>query len=346
MPTEDEQQRDEQERQPAQPVAQPPQPTIQTTAPRLLNDIRGQSKAVEQLRVALAAHRRELQDGRRSSFPHLLLDGPPGLGKTMFAGVIANELEGTVKEMLGQSLGKLEDLHATLIEATDKTILNIDEAHLADLNAQTALLRAVEDRVLLIPRRGQKREMRIPLARFTLVLATTDPQGLIGPLRERMQIGLHLEYYRPQDLAGICDRRAQQLGWEIAPTTCAHIGRASQGTPRIALRNLEGAWRLSRSEGAEEITFQHFQRAMKLAQLDPVLGLDVTQRRYLDVIRKSGGTARVSIIAARLGLPVRQLVTVIEPFLVRAGMVLRLEHGRTLTNHGDQTSARLEVDDE
>jgi Holliday junction DNA helicase RuvB len=269
------------------------------------------------------------------SFGGLLMSGPPGLGKTTIARILAAELGGTLKETLGQALGLFEDIHAVLLEANDDTILFIDEAHLLCPHAQTTLFRAVEERKLLVPRNPcSSKFTTVPRSRFTLALATTDPQAILAPLRERMSLVLQFSYYSIDELAELCRQRAHALQWGAEPEVFALIAGKSKQVPRLALRLLQSCRRTARSENQEVITVEHFHRTLKLEGLDGALGLDKSEQEYLRVLAESDGRARLSLLASRLGQPTRNLAGVTESFLLREGLITKTDAGRALTDRG------------
>jgi len=294
-------------------------------------------RVVEQLKTALAAYWNERAAGRECPFGSVLLVGPKGTGKTTLAKVLAAELATTrFVDVLGQILTP-EDLRSILMEATSDTLVFIDEGHLANAFCQHMLLRALEDRQLHVPVADrEKRFVSVPLNNFTLVLATTDEYGLIGPLRDRMRLTLRLSFYSDEELELLTHQRAHMLGWKVEPEVCHSIAALARNTPRAALRLLENCLRTSRAEAAEMITMAHFHRTLELEGLDGELGLDQTERAYLTVLAEAGDgqAVRVNVLATRLGLPMKTLCDVTEDYLVRAGLVMRAPAGRELTDKG------------
>lgn len=310
-------------------------PDIASTAPPTLDHVVGQKQAVEQLRVALAAYWNERAAGRAASFGGVLMSGPAGVGKTCMAKILASELGANLKEVLGQSLDMGEDFHAVLMESNDDTVLFIDEAHLIREFAQTTLFRAIEERILLVPKGPMcNKHTRIPLSRFTTVLATTDPQGILAPLRERMSLVLHFDFYSVEELALLCRQRAHALKWQAEPEVFTLIAQRAKGVPRLALRLLQSCWRTARAENADAVTVAHFHRTIQLEGLDPELGLDKSEQAYLRMLAESRGRARITLLASKLGQPVQAVARVTEAFLLRANLVTRTEGGRELTDKG------------
>ncbi len=201
-------------------------------SPTSLADLIGQRAVVEQVRVALdAAH----QDTRK--FDHALLVGPPGCGKTQTAKVVAQEMAADFHEVLGQAIQTSADLNALLLEAKDRDVILVDEAHELDREYQTALYLAVDQRRVLLQTRGRTPQA-IPLADFTLLLATTDEFRLLHPLRDRMRLHLRFGFYSPDELSELTRRRAAALGWGVGASVFPSIAARSRGTPRLALRLL------------------------------------------------------------------------------------------------------------
>lgn len=293
-----------------------------TDRPADLNDARptsvrhliGQPGVVEQVVVALdSAH----QDSRK--FDHALLVGPPGCGKTQTAKVIAGEMGTELVEVLAQSVGGIGELNSLLLQATERAVVFIDEAHELDKSLQTALYLAIDQRKVLLQgtRRGSA-PVGVPTTDFTVLLATTDEYQLLQPLRDRMRLMLRFSFYNPDDLAEIARRRAAALGWRVEEEVFPLVAARSRGTPRLALRLLQAAHRVARAGGEWAVTLAHLGRACALEGIDD-LGLGPTERAYLRVLEE--GPTRLNMLASRLGLPARTVSEVTEPYLVRAGLV-------------------------
>ena len=230
---------------------------INEARPTSVRHLIGQPSVSEQIIVALDSAQ---QDNRKCD--HSLLVGPPGMGKTAAAQVIAAEMATDFLEVLGQSLKGVADLNALLLEATDRSVVFIDEAHELSKSLQTALYLALDQRRVLLQgsRRGSS-PVGIPLQDFTLLLATTDEYQLLQPLRDRMRLTLRFQFYRPEDLETIARMRAASLGWDVGDNLFPMIAQRSRGTPRLALRLLQAAHRVSRAEASEVITIAHLDRA-------------------------------------------------------------------------------------
>lgn len=296
--------------------------------PTSISHVIGQRAVVEQVKVALDAAQ---QDGRK--FDHALLVGSPGLGKTQISRIIGQEMAMDYCELLGQSIKNVADLNAVLLGATDRGVIFVDEAHELDKSLQTALYLAL-DKQKVIVRGGGKggTPAGIPIADFTLLLATTDEYRLLQPLRDRMRLVLRFEFYVDEELVQILRHRLRALSWDVDETILPRIAKRSRGTPRLSLRLAQSAHRVARADGAELITLAHLDRACLLEGIDE-LGLGPTEQKYLKIIAE--GATRLNVISSRLGLPTRTVSEVVEPFLIRAGLIVKDDQGkRQLTAEG------------
>lgn len=299
----------------------PKRPEIGDVKPSSLNHLIGQAGVLDQVKVAIdAAH----MDGKKCD--HALLVGPPGVGKSALAGVIAAEMATELHEVLGQSIATPADLNALLLAAKDKDVIHIDECHELAKEYQTSLYLACDQRKVFLSGGGRGRTPQsIPLADFTLLLSTTDEYCLLQPLRDRMKLTLRFEFYSPEQLTKVVLHRSRALQWDVQERVLPEIAKRSRGTPRLALRLLQSCRRVCRSEGEETITFQHLQRACELEQID-TLGLGPTEQRYLAMLAE--GSTRLNVLASCLGLPSRTVAEVTEPFLIRVGLVTKDDQGR------------------
>jgi Holliday junction DNA helicase RuvB len=297
---------------------------INDAKPSSLAHLIGQKAVIAQVTTAIDA---AFEDGGR--FDHSLLVGGPGLGKSQLASVVAQEMATDFHEVLGQSISSIGDLNALLLEAKDKDIIHIDEAHQLDRRFQTALYLALDKRSIF---GGRRLVQPIPIADVTLLLSTTDEFCLLQPLRDRMRLVLRFEFYTDEELAKIVAHRARALQWDVAPEVFPAIAQRSRGTPRLALRLLQACRRVARSQGDRTITVPHFDHACQLEQIDD-LGLGPAERKYLSIL--SEGPSRLNVIATILGLPTRTVAQVTEQFLVRAGLIDKDKSGlRQLTAKG------------
>ena len=306
--------------------------------PSSLNHLIGQHGVIDQVRVAIdAAH----MDGKK--FDHALLVGPPGLGKSALASVISQEMASGFHEILGQSISGPADLNALLLAAKDGSVIHVDEAHELGKEYQTALYLALDKRTLMISGKGRSPQS-LPLADFTLLLSTTDEYGLLQPLRDRMKLVLRLQFLTVEDLTTVLIQRCRALGWDVHEEILPDISKRSRGTPRLALRLLQSCHRVCRSEGEDTITGRHLQRACQLEGIDQI-GLGPTERQYVELL--GDGATRLNVLASALGLPTRTVSEVVEPFLIRANLVMKDDQGRrqlTQQGHDHLSNCRRDAD--
>ena len=234
---------------------------INDACPSSLSHVVGQRGVVDQLRVALDA---AFEDGKR--LDDCLLVGPPGVGKTQVASILAQELAVKCHEALGQSITSSADLNALLLSARDGEIVFIDEAHELQKLFQTGLYLALDKRQVVIC--GSKTVQSIPLASFCLLLGTTDEFCLLSPLRDRMKLVLRFQFYAESELTQIVTHRAKALEWSVEQDVPAIIGTMSRGTPRLALRLLQSCRRVCRALGEQTITVRHLEKACSLEGLE------------------------------------------------------------------------------
>jgi Holliday junction DNA helicase RuvB len=314
------------------PAEDEPMADLNDASPTSLAHIVGQTTVINQLRVALDA---AFEDHKR--LDDALLVGPPGLGKSQIASVIGHELATKYHEVLGQSIKHIGDLNALLLAAGDQEVVFIDEVHELNKSFQTSLYLGLDKRRIVV--RGGRSYQSIPLADFTLLLGTTDEYSLLQPLRDRMRMLLRFDFYSRDELAKIIVHRARALQWAIDESLPPLIAQRARGTPRLALRLLQACWRVCRAEGERSVTTEHLRKACALEHLDD-RGLGPMEQRYLKILAE--GASRLNVIASMLGLPARTLSTVTEPFLLRAGLVLKDDAGRRqLTAQGQEHLAKL-----
>jgi holliday junction DNA helicase RuvB len=297
-------------------------------APSSLAHLVGQQSVVAQVEVGMEAAWAD-----RRKFDHALLVGPPGLGKTQVAQIIAQEMATKLLTVLGQSITCPADLNALLLEAEAKDVVHIDEAHELQKPFQTALYLAVDQkRLFLQGGRSGRSPQSFPVADFTLLLSTTDEYRLLQPLRDRMKLLLRFEFYSTEELTLILRHRSKCLGWEVEEAVLPLVAKRSRGTPRLALRLLQSSRRVCRAQGKTKITLDHLNTACSLEEIDS-LGLGPVEQGYLRILTE--GATRLNVIASLLSLPARTVSVVVEAFLIRAGLVVKDDQGRRqLTPNG------------
>ena len=297
--------------------------------PQRLDEYVGQRSAVESLRVSVEAARQ-----RREPLDHVLLSGPPGLGKTTLATIMANEMGAAIVTTAGPSLERGGDLMGILTNLSERDVLFIDEIHRLPRVVEELLYPAMEDfSVNFVMDKGlNARTMRIPLRPFTLVGATTRPGMLSSPLRERFGIFHHLDFYSVDDLSSIIRRSASILEVAIEPAGAEAIARRSRGTPRIANRLLRRVRDYCQVRGDGVITAPAAGDSLDREGVD-VAGLDRLDRRFLMAIieQYGGGPVGLEAIAATINDEAETLVEVVEPFLLKIGYIVRSPNGRRAT---------------
>ncbi len=294
--------------------------------PQTFDDYVGQSRAKSNLKVYVEAARK-----REEALDHVLLFGPPGLGKTTLAQILAKELGAGFRSTSGPVIAKAGDLAAILTNLEPNDVLFIDEIHRLPAAVEEILYPAMEDYALdiMIGEGPAARSVRLDLAPFTLVGATTRAGLLATPLRDRFGIPMRLEFYEPEDLARIVRAAAAKLDVTITEDGALEIASRARGTPRIALRLLRRVRDFADAEGSA-ITKEAADRALKRLEIDPD-GLDALDRRYLYALVKTyaGGPVGVDTLAAALSEARDAIEDVIEPYLMQKGFVARTPRGRT-----------------
>ena len=300
--------------------------------PRSLDEFVGQQAARENLRVFIEAAR-----GRGDALDHVLFFGPPGLGKTTLAQIIAREMGVGFRATSGPVIAKSGDLAALLTNLEDGDVLFIDEIHRLQPAVEEVLYPAMEDRALdlMIGEGPSARSVRIDLPRFTLVGATTRQGLLTTPLRDRFGIPVRLQFYTVDELERVVTRAAGLLGLAISKDGAMEVARRARGTPRIAGRLLRRVRDFADVAGAEIVDARTADAALNRLEVD-ALGLDAMDRRYLMMIADiyRGGPVGVETLAAGLSEPRDTIEEVIEPYLIQLGLVARTARGRCMNAGG------------
>jgi holliday junction DNA helicase RuvB len=297
--------------------------------PRAIDDYIGQDRVRENLQVSIAATRQ-----RGEALDHVLLYGPPGLGKTTLAYVIANELAAPVKATSGPVLEKPGDLAAILTNLREREVLFIDEIHRMSPTIEEILYPALEDYELdiVIGQGPSARSVKVPLQKFTLIGATTRAGLLTSPLRARFGIVHRLEFYTPGDLEEIVRRSARILAVPIAGDAARELAQRSRGTPRIANRLLRRVRDYAQVRGDGTITAEIAEAALRLLEVDQH-GFDEIDRKLLRTIidKFGGGPVGINTIAAAISEEKDAIEDIYEPFLIQAGFLDRTPRGRMAT---------------
>lgn len=301
----------------------------QSLRPLRLEDYIGQSKVKENLRIFIQAAKM-----REESLDHVLLYGPPGLGKTTLASIIANEMGVQFRSTSGPAIERAGDLAAVLSSLEPGDILFIDEVHRLPRSVEEVLYPAMEDFFIdiVIGSGPSARSVRIDLPPFTLVGATTRSGLLSAPLRDRFGVLSRLEYYEVVDLCQIVMRTADIFHMPVAEDAAVEIARRSRGTPRIANRLLKRVRDISQVKGESEISLDTTKQALKMLQVDDA-GLDHIDHKLLKGIMEDfkGGPVGLDTIAATIGEEPQTIEEVYEPFLLQLGFIQRTPRGRRVT---------------
>lgn len=300
--------------------------------PQTLSAFIGQPSLCDNLSIFIQAAKQ-----RGEAMDHVLLSGPPGLGKTTLAQIVAKELGVGFRATSGPVLSKAGDLAAILTNLQENDVLFIDEIHRLNANVEEILYPAMEDGKLdlIIGEGPAARSVQIDLPPFTLVAATTRSGLLATPLRDRFGIPLQLEFYNPQDLSQIVLRSAQILGMNMTPEGALEVARRSRGTPRVAGRLTRRVRDILSVEKVDLVDAEAADRALQRLHVDG-RGLDKMDLKYLSIIAEhyAGGPVGIETLSATLGEERDVLEDVIEPFLIQEGLVQRTPRGRCLSPSG------------
>lgn len=310
-----------------------------TLRPRTLAEFVGQDSIRERLQVYIQAAKT-----RGEPLDHVILLSPPGLGKTTLASIIAHEMGGQLKISSGPAIERPGDLAAILTHLRPGDVLFLDEIHRLRPHVEEVLYPAMEEYKLdiVVGEGPHARSIRLDLAPFTLVGATTREGLLTTPLRDRFEVVFRLEFYRPEELAEILARAAPHLGVQVDPEAAWELATRARGTPRIALRLLRRARDVAQVAAAERITHEMACETLAMLGIDEK-GLDALDRKILEILidRFEGGPAGLESLAAALGEDPDTIADLYEPYLIAQGMIRRSPQGRTATEQAYAHMGRL-----
>ena len=300
--------------------------------PKTLEYFTGQKTICQNLEVFISAAK-----SRGEPLDHVLLSGPPGLGKTTMAQVIANEMGSAIKITSGPIMTKPGDLAAILTNMNEKDVLFIDEIHRMHPAVEEMLYPAMEDfKIDILIGEGQSaKSLRLDIPPFTIVAATTRLGLLSQPLRERFGIPLRFDFYTIEELSAIIERNASLMEFEIEEDAAFEIARRSRGTPRVAYRLLRRVRDFSVVSGSNVVNLEIAEKSLNQLNVDPI-GLDSEDKKYLETINDlfGGGPVGLDTISAALCESANTIEEVIEPYLIQQGLIQKTPRGRIITQRG------------
>lgn len=300
-----------------------------TLRPQTLNDYIGQKKAADNLKIFIEAAKL-----RKEPLDHVLFYGPPGLGKTTLAGIIANEMGVDIRITSGPAIERAGDLAAILTNLNENDVLFIDEIHRLNRSVEEVLYSAMEDFALdiIIGKGPSARSIRLDIAKFTLIGATTRAGSLSAPLRDRFGVSCKFEIYTPDELKRIIARSAQILGVSADERSMDEMAKRSRGTPRVANRMLKRVRDFSQVQGSGSIDLDITKKALAALGVDE-MGLESLDREILRTIieRFKGGPVGIDTIAASIGEERVTIEDVYEPYLIQMGFLHRTQKGRVVS---------------
>ncbi len=288
----------------------------------------GQDDAIRRFKIALEA---SWNDGTK--LPHMLFVGCAGTGKTLLGNLAAKEMGVELHERIAQVVNSMSALNGLLLGAKNKDIVVLDEIHELLPAMQTLLYRSMEGQQISLRTRDE-RSLTMPLKDLTIIGATTDEYRLLSPLRQRFKLSIPFTIYDDESLARITLQRAHLMNVNIEPQIATQIAKRSRGTPRLAIRLLESCQRYARSQGDDTVTMGHFEKTVVLDGIDE-LGLGPDEQRFIKYLTiQSGKPVRLHTLEAAVGVHRRTIQEVIEPFLIREGLIERTPQGRVITERG------------
>ena len=301
--------------------------------PTSLRHLVGMEKIREQVQVAIDA---SFADGTK--FPNTALISEPGLGKSELVNVIKHEMAVEMHTVLGLSLGHVSDLNGLLLGAQDKDIIYINEADSLKPEFQVALYLAIDrGKVVLSGGKSGRSPQSIPIPDVSIILDSNFEFSLLPALRDRMKQTLYVPFYAENELAEILRRRVRALGWDVEADVLPFLAGLSKGTPRQALRLLSASHRVSRSGDEKIVTLANSKRAVSMEGLDEK-GLTLQEQSYL--LALADGVSRLGVISSRIAMPTSTVQRVVEPYLIRAGLISKDDGRRELTAAGREHMAR------